>query len=170
MLVNTESDLGADNLTVLLQNRQPTRVFDRAKQSQPFVVVPIADPESLTEADVAALAIIAEQPEWLVIMDHANRVRGIIEPQRTKDLRIAARATVKLGEFGGKITPLPGEVEVSVSFYGCPRHPEAGRFALHQIGAPIPHCPICGEPMTKLQEKSKRAKVAPKLKGLARSG
>lgn len=158
-LVNAENDLHTGNLTVLLQNGQPARVFDRAGRSQPFVVVPIADPESLNEADAMALAVIAEQPEWIVVVDRANQIHGMVEPSRTKDLAVAARATVKRGEFGGKIPPLSGVVEVSVSYYGCPTHPEIGRFALYQIGAPVPRCPIDSKPMIKLEEKSSRAKT-----------
>lgn len=157
-IINTESDLRAGMLNVLMQNGQPVRVFDRTRQTQAFVVAPIDDPESLGEVGVAFFALVTEQPEWIVVMDRANQVRGIIEPQRTKDLRIAANATIKRGEFGGLAAPPSDIVEVTVTFYGCPKHREAGRFALHQIGAPIPRCPHCGEPMINLQEKSSRAK------------
>jgi len=158
VLANDESDLRTNKLTVLLKDGQPMRVFDRAKQSQPFIVVQIDDPESLSATDIAALEIIVEQPEWVVVIDRAEQVRGIVEPHRTKDLWIAASATIKRGEFGGKIVSPQGDIVVSVSYYGCRRHPEAGRFVLHQVGAPIPRCPQCGEPMVELYKKSNRTK------------
>lgn len=156
--VNTESGVRTDNLTVVLQNGQPVLVFDRNQQSQPFVVVSVADLESLTQDDVAVLTIIAEQSQWSVIVDGTNQVRGIIEPQRMKDLRIAATATTERDEFGGKITdPLISPISVSVSFYGCPKHPEVGRFALHAVGAPIPRCPKDGEAMVELEKRGEHA-------------
>lgn len=107
-LVNTESDLQAGSLTVLLQNDQPSRVFDRTGQSQPFEVVLVADPELLTENDVVTLAIVAEQAKWIVVVDHSNQVRGVIEPQSVKNMQIAAKVTIRQGEFGSAITsPLP---------------------------------------------------------------
>lgn len=136
------------------------RIFDRAQQSQPFMVAPIADPESLTDADVAALAIITEQLQWIVVVDATNQVRGVIEPQHTKEVQITASAIIKSGEFS--IPELYGKgVRVSVSFYGCPKHPEVGRFALHEVGAPIPCCPKDGEAMVELEKRGERTDVMP---------
>jgi len=158
-IINAENELHAGTLNVLIQNGQPARVFDRTLQPQPFVIAPIDDPEFLDEIDVAFFALITEQPEWIVVVDGANQVHGIIEPRRTKDLHVAARVTTKKDEFGTLTPPPFGTIEVSVSYYGCSEHPGVGRFALHQIGVPIPHCPHCGKPMIKLQEKGKRAKT-----------
>jgi len=151
-VIDTESDLRKGNPTVLLQNGQPARVFDSTGQPQPFIVALIANPESLSQVDVVALAIIAEEPEWIIIVNYANQICGLIEPEYAEELQVA-EIRVEHGELGGRITPLPSdEIIVSVSYYGCLKHPEAGRFALHQSGQPIPRCPQCGEPMTKLKE------------------
>jgi len=151
-VIDTESDLRKGNPTVLLQNGQPARVFDSTGQPQPFIVALIANPESLSQVDVVALAIIAEEPEWIIIVNYANQICGLIEPEYAEELQVA-EIRVEHGELGGRITPLPSdEIIVSVSYYGCLKHPEAERIALHQSGQPIPRCPQCGEPMTKLKE------------------
>jgi hypothetical protein len=158
-IMNAESEFQAGTLNVLMQNGQLVRMFDRDGHPQSFVVAPIDDPESLGEAGVTAFSLIAEQPDWIVVLDRENQVRGVIEPNRTRELRIAANATITRGEFSSKMTLPPGEVKVTVNFYGCAKHPEVARFALHQVGQLIPSCPTCGEPMKKLQEKSSRSKA-----------
>jgi hypothetical protein len=156
-LINTENDVSTDMLNVLIQKDQPVYIFDRAQQVQPSVAVQITEPEKLTQTDVAVLAIITEQSQWIVIMDGAKQVRGVIEPQRTEKLQIAAKMTIKPGELSAederKIPKIGGGVQVSVSFYGCRRHPEVARFALYDVGQPIPHCPVDGEVMVELEKK-----------------
>lgn len=104
-LVNAESDIQVGNLTVMLQNGQPVRVFGRTRQSEPFTVMLIANVELLTEGEVATLGIVAEQSIWIVVVDYFNQVCGLVEPQNTGDLRIAARATIAQDELGSAITP-----------------------------------------------------------------
>jgi len=111
-VVNTENDLRPDTLTVFLQKGQPAYVIDRMGQSQPFTIMLVADPEALTNDEVTALAIVAEQTMWIVVVDSSNQVRGVIEPQNVEDLKIAARATSREGEFGSTITSPPPEIEV----------------------------------------------------------
>jgi hypothetical protein len=108
MFVSAESDFQPGDLTVLLQNDQPARVFDRTGEPQPFEVILVADPELLTENDVATLVIVAEQTKWIVIVNHSNQVCGVIEPQSVENMQIAAKAAIRQGEFGSAITsPMP---------------------------------------------------------------
>ena len=100
VLVNVESDAQVGNVTVLWQNDQPARVFDRTGQSQSFEVTLVPDPEMVTEEEVATLVSVAEQTKWIVVVDHSNQVRGVIEPQSAENLQIAARITIRQGEFG----------------------------------------------------------------------
>jgi hypothetical protein len=147
------SNLQMGELNLLVQNSQPIYVFDSSGRPQAFTVFVLDDPESLSREDVRALASIIEQPEWLVIVDHSNRIYGLVEPMRTEDLRAAAYSTIKSGSEFGSITPLDGKIHnVSVTYYSCAEHPQV-RYALHQIGMQIPNCPYDGKPLTKLQEK-----------------
>ncbi|MEM4203887.1 MAG: hypothetical protein QXS54_07445 [Candidatus Methanomethylicaceae archaeon] len=101
--ITTTDALQRGKLSVLTENEQPVQVFDRAGQPQSFQIVSIVEPESLTQEEVAILTAVAEQSKWIVVVDQSGRVCGVIEPEGSEELWIAARATVQPGELSSAV-------------------------------------------------------------------
>lgn len=111
-VITTESDLHEGILGILIEDGQPAQMFDHAGQPQPFQVVSIANPESLTREDIDTLVAVAQQTKWIVIVGNSGQVHGILEPQSNKELLIASRTTIQRGEFGSATAPpLPSVLE-----------------------------------------------------------
>lgn len=133
-VITIETELHKSELNVLMENEQPAQIFDRAGQPQPFQVVSIANPESLIKEEVATLANVAQQTQWIVIVDHSSQVRGIIDPESSEELLIAARTTVQQGEFGSAVAPpLPSKIEPTPSPISTPQRLYTLREWWHQV-------------------------------------
>lgn len=135
-VITIEAELHKGELSVLIEDEQPAQIFDRAGQPQPFQVVSIANPESLTKEDIATLAAVAQQTKWVVIVDHSSQVRGIIEPESNEELLIAARTTIQQGELGSAIVPpLPSgeKIKTTPTLVPSPRGQYSLREWWHQI-------------------------------------
>lgn len=131
-VITIETELHKGELSVLVENEQPAQIFDCAGQPQPFQVVSIANPESLTRAEVATLATVAQQTKWVVIVDHSSQVRGIIDPESNEELLIAARTTLRQGELGSAIVP-PFQIETTPTPIPSPRGQYSLREWWHQV-------------------------------------